>query len=644
MPTNISLKQSKSSLKDEYAILGLLMPYLMMGLGMLLALLVALLIKSSIQISEKIFSGSVNENQWSCTFFIVLSTGILGFLAWKFYGQRKALYIKEHATITTVVGHIWVLFALWSNPGDILWSPWVTTFWFFGCIIIGLSWSMRRWAHFHAGEHVAPDRGSSLGSLEEIGLGKSFFDGKGTDEGPYKRVKLKLAVGKTVEDAKKARARLAGLLKMSQNRVQILETDDMREDEVDVLILKEEPFKTWVDWAGPQYVGECITMPITYATWENGQRPQIYLAGREGESSQHWLTVGMSDTGKSKTWQAIYGTALSRVQVSLVFIDPVKGLQTAGPLLPGITLFADSLHKGTAVLNGIERAVEARNDHLASQGLSHWVPGCGLNFLIVHVEEASRFNKVNKLIELTEAARSAGIALVLSLQRATADRMKTSVRYNLGGVICHGVRGKRDSEWALSEYTREAGAAPHKWQSRFPGRHYIEADNLDVRNFAMAAQTDRLDMELLRQAVLDGAEIRTPLDDITANALGDVYFKYRREVDTGTTKWQRTLYPNLSQSELPESDTEEIPVVVEITEKKLTNAEKTEQRLEHEAMVWDLLMDMGQNNKTEYQLPELTSQVHFRSATWVSNLLRSWYASGRLPKHPKHGWHYAPNR
>lgn len=638
MPANISLKQSKSSLKDEYAILGLLIPYLMMGLGMLLALLVAFIIRSFTWLHVKYFSGDFTADMWTNVFFLILSGIVLSFLAWKFYGQRKALYIKEQATITVGLGHLWMLAAVLTNKASFMWSAWVWSFWFFGCIILGLSWSLRRWAHFHAGEAVAADRN---GGLDAIGLGTSFFEGKGKDEGPYKRLKMKLAVGKTVEDAMKAKVRLAGLLGLSQNRVQIIPTDDLREDEVDVFILKEEPFKTEVHWAGPQFVGECITLPITYATWENGQRPELYLAGKDGESSQHWLTIGMPGTGKSKTWQAIYGTALSRTQVSLIYIDPVKGLQTAGPLLPGIELFCETVVKGTSALNGVERAIEARNDHLAVQGLSHWVPDCGLNFLIVHIEEAARFNKVNKLLEITEAARSAGVMLVLSQQRATADRMKTSIRFNLGGVLAHGVRGRRDTEWALSEATREAGAAPHRWQNRYRGRHYIESDNLDSRNFAMAAQTDFIDMELLKQAVIDGADVRTPLDEITANALGEVYTKYRREVDNGTTKWQRTLSPISSESDLEEiltEPTEELPVV----KKNLTTAEKTAQRLEHERMVWDLLMDMKRAGVTEYSLPELTQQVNFKSATWVSNLLRAWYTKGKIPKHEDHGKHYVP--
>lgn len=647
MNANIALNQKKSSLRNEFVILGIFLPYIAMTIGMILAFILATLLRLGVTLNGYM-GGSLLTATWWVTAAVVVSAVVLCFLSWQFFGQRKGLYMKEHATVTVFLGHVWMLFAVWDDVGDVIFGLVPCYLWLMGNVVIGLSWCLRRWANFSNGEHVAEDKKGI--NLEEIGLGGSYFAGKGKEENGIRKLRLRLSPGKTIEDAKKARAKIAGLVQLPQTRVHIQELEDGRENEVDVLILNEDPFKEVHKWEGPEFPGESIAEPITYATYEDGTRPELYLAGKDGESSQHFLVMGMSGSGKSKTWQVIYGSVLTRTQVSVVFGDPSKGLQTGGPLAHGLDWFADTHAKCLDMIDGVERAILARNNYLSEKGYSHWEVDCGLNFLIFHLEEAAKFSKINKLVDLVEAARSAGILIVYSLQRATSDRMKTSTRYNIGASMCHGVYSKRDAELGLSEYTREAGAIPHRFKDRFKGRHYMEADNIDTRRFGMSLQTDWLDkdMRLLREAIMEGSAYRTPLDDVTAAAFGDKYFKYRREVELQSTRWQQALYgmEPITLSQLP-SDTQELPAVsAAVVEtplpKKKSRAEMAEEKIEHENAVWNILLEMRSEGIEEYELDTLVTKVTFRSKAWVSNLLRAWYDDGRLTKHPKHGWHYTP--
>ncbi len=647
MNANIALNQKKSSLRNEYVILGIFLPYIAMTVGMVLAFLFAFLIKGIV--AAHVYFGGADPFVASCwtTGAVAISAGVLGFLSWKFFGQRKAMYIKEHTLITVLLAHAWILMYIWSDPGELLPGSWVFYTALFGNVVVGLTWCLRRWANFSHGEHTAEDKKSI--NLEEIGLGNSFFAGKAKEENGIKKLRLKLSPGKTIEDAKKARARIAGLVDLPQTRVHIQELEDGRESEVDVLILSEDPFQEVKKWEGPDFPGETIAEPVTYATYEDGTRPELYLAGKDGESSQHFLVMGMSGSGKSKTWQVIYGSVLTRSQVSVIFGDPSKGLQTGGPLAHGLEWFADTHAKCLDMIDAVERAILARNNYLSEKGYSHWEVDCGLNFLIFHLEEAAKFSKINKLVDLVEAARSAGILIVYSLQRATSDRMKTSTRYNIGASMCHGVYSKRDAELGLSEYTREAGAIPHRFKDRYKGRHYMEADNIDTRRFGMSLQTDWLDkdMRLLREAIMEGAAYRTPLDEVTAEAFGDKYFKYRREVELQSTRWQQALYgmEPITLTQLS-GDTQELPVIVPAVEtpipKKKSRAEQAEEKIAHEEAVWNILLEMRTEGIEEYELPQLVNKVTFRSKAWVSNLLRAWYDDGKITKHPKHGWHYTP--
>jgi len=434
--------------------------------------------------------------------------------------------------------------------------------------------------------------------------------------------------------------------------VHVSETLKGVEGEVEITVIHNDPFEFKRHWVAPSSPGESIVLPIDFAVYDTEQVGHIYIAGKNGASSEHFLTMGMPGTGKSKVWQAIYGTVLSRKEVSVVYGDPAKGMQTGGPLASGLDWFEWTEAGCKSQIKAVMDAIPARTNYLTSRGLSHWQSGCGLNFLIFHIEEAARFAEVADLVVLLEAARSAGIAVVVSLQRASHDRIPTSARYNLGGNLCFGVKGKRDAEFGLSEYARESGATPHIWQNRFPGRFYLESTGIDQRLAGHPLQAYWVDDKLLETTVDEAASIRTPMDEITATALGPRYAAYRNEVAAGTTDWQNMRNNRGFRDTTPTQgytfEDTDVPWDTSVTEEDskvrarvvpnnnlMTDPEDTARA---NAEFMSLLIDWHSHGKHTFSNKEVSAVFKSRSPGWISKKLNTMKNAGQVEKTPEGLW------
>lgn len=624
--------------KDEWTFFGTLLPYLAMVMGSFLTLMLGLATRAGIMIQHNASGTDFTDASKGVTWVIIISCLILSAISWRLFSQRRAQFIAFHATVTVILVHLWLIMAVWEDKGD--WVFGAPTFYafFYGSIVVALSWCIRRWAL--RDEEFKDDE--SENPFEAAGLGSAKIDGYNTrDVAGGRRFRLKLPIGKTIEDAKNRRIAIAQIAGKPRSLVHVSETESGIEGQVDVLILDDNPFDEKALWSSATLAGQSIAEPIQYATYDTGERPDLYIAGKNGASSQHFLTMGMSGAGKSKAWQVIYGTVLNRREVSVIFGDPAKGMQTGGPLAGGLEWFATTEEECLAQIEGVIRAIPERTDFLTARGYDHWVPGCGLNFLIFHLEEAARFAKVDDLIELIEAARSAGICIVLSLQRATNDRLKTSARYNLGGNMCFGVKMKADAKFGLSEYAIEAGAEPHMWQDKKPGYHYLEAHGIDSNMVGHPLVTDWINISKLEKEVDKGAPIRTALDNVTASALGPVYDAYRRKVSEGLTNWQalrRNRGFDNDTMELGKTVQEELPFNVESNQSDNgdsqarvplgfnTPVEETQAYRQH---VRDIIVSFKDNGKQSFTLKEIKlAGFTGRGDSWLSKNLASLVKEG----------------
>lgn len=631
--------------KDEWTFFGTLLPYVAMVVGSILTLLLGVVTRIGIMLQHTYGDADISSASKLLTWITVISCLILSTIAWKLFSQRRGQFIAPHATVTVIAVHLWLILAIWQDSGEWLFGAPTLYAFFYGAIIVAVSWCIRRWA-LRDEESFSEEPENPF---EAAGLGEARIDKRNSKEvaGGHK-FRLRLPIGKTIEDAKNKRTALAQIAGKPRTLVHVSETPNAVEGQVDITILKEDPFKQPFWWQGPEHPGESIVLPISYATYDTGERPSLYIAGKNGASSQHFLTMGMSGAGKSKAWQVIYGSVLARKEVSVIFGDPAKGMQTGGPLASGLEWFATTYDECLEQIQAVIRSIPARTDYLTSRGLDHWQSGCGLNFVIFHLEEAARFAEVDELVEMIEAARSAGICIVISLQKATNDRLKTSARYNLGGNMCFGVKMKSDARFGLSEYAIEAGAMPHIWQDKKPGYHYLEAHGLDATMAGHSLRSDWIDIADLERQVDGASHVRTPLDSTTTDALGLPYAQYRAKVTEGSTNWQQ-----LRRNRGFEVDTKdwEVGTPAKLTGEQLsiidaipaedtatarfgfnTPLEETEAHRQH---LKDIISAFKENGKESFT-PSDIWQAGFqgRSKGWVSQNLSKMVKAGDITKDP----------
>jgi hypothetical protein len=544
------------------------------------------------------------------------------FLAIRLYGVREIAnneaLLKNQAKYSGLAIAGWYVLAMWDNFGG--WMFGVATLVFFAVVAlgVGIGWFIR----YNSDKRKNESKPQQVNPYGEIGLGSTTHVMSSTPIEGGKNYKLKLALGTLPEDVVKAKGKLAQLF--STNPSNIVLTPDAKDfTVVDMDIYERNMLDVRIDWNGPTLPGTSIANPIEYGRYATGIRPQLFLAGKDGESSEHYIIAGMSGSGKSKTWQTIYSSVLNRSEVSVIYLDLIKGAQTVEPLASGIELFADNAEDCVSILEVMPRVIKARTDYLTTQGLSHWVSGCGINFLILHVEEAAQIPNSEIMVGLVETARSAGIMIVNSLQRPTNDRMATSARSNFGAAMCFGVKYEADAKFTIPDAVK-SGANPHVFQNKAKGRHYLTGQDILAESENKAVQADWASNDVIRQAVEAGAAYRTPLDNVTASALGTVYTSYRNQVNRGTASWQRIRSTRASLQP------------AQINSEALTQVSKathfTANSDEAKTNLWALLQTMEADGCHAFTASEIIEAFSERGKAWIYKTLKEWAEEGKLTK------------
>lgn len=137
-------------------------------------------------------------------------------------------------------------------------------------------------------------------------------------------------------------------------------------------------------------------------------------------------------------------------------------------------------------------AAEQQNDPKHSCHKDGTACGCaGMPFLVTWMEEAAntlRYLGDSAFTGIAQEARSAGIALVVSLQRPSYDQMSTSTRASLPSVIALGCAAD-DEGFCLPDEVLAAGAHPGAWGNRRPGYCYVVSPGIDEDRYASPGRT-----------------------------------------------------------------------------------------------------------------------------------------------------------
>lgn len=415
---------------------------------------------------------------------LTIGAGAVTGMTWVAAHHRRWLG-RAHATVSAAAAGGWVTAAAITGPG----GPVVGDLWLLGAPALALTWNVR---HVIRGADPDDDTagGDGLRALFDkakaaAGLGNATA--RTTQADAHKVVgRLQLPPGEqTAADVLKRLAHLESAMRLPPGAATVTADTD-RADRAHLTISDPRVMRAPIPWPGPSRPGASIADPLRPGVWQDLDDVAYTLLGH------HLQIMGMSGAGKSigGCWNVL-AEVITRPDVAVFGFDLTKGTQTLGPLRAALHRFETTQAGVKRLFGQLAASVKERTDYLATQGLTKWAPGCGIAYWLVWFEEVPDIVNVldgEKFTAFVKAARSAGIGLVLSLQRSDWSQMPTIVRGQLA-KMCFGVENSGDADFGLTEAQTKAGARPEQWGAKQPGMTYLDAPGMDPARIAMPMRT-----------------------------------------------------------------------------------------------------------------------------------------------------------
>ncbi|WP_069884704.1 plasmid transfer protein TraB [Streptomyces luteocolor] len=492
------------------------------------------------------------ESPWAGVGLTLASVALTGG-TW-LMGKNTTQQRRLHSAITVAAGSAWVTAACLSGPTA---GP-IDDLYLMGGPVLALSWNIRMVLR-HTPDATAA--GGDKGLLEKIGLARAQI---GAAKVETNRVTAPVALDagtQTNDDMAKALGNLASALDLPTSAVRYTPDPDSNR-RGDLVIVPEDMLSEVVEWQGPSNLGGSIADPLVIGRYDDGSVLVMWLPGdpESGRNSTHGLIAGGTGSGKGDAALNLLTEILSRRDVIVWFSDP-KAFQDFAPLRPGLDWGVEGGSGTEVMVAAVEAVIPARTRWLGAHGYRQWVPaaaerqndpehscradgtacGCaGMPFLVTWFEEAA--NTLRNLGDdtftgIAQEARSAGVSLIVSLQRPSYDQMSTSTRASLPSVIALGCDA-RDEGFSLPDEVLAQGAHPGAWGNRRPGYCYVVSPGIPEDRYASPGRTWRFTgravpvMELLATwAQRNGAAA----DPVTAGAASGVAGNaYTGRTDSGT--------------------------------------------------------------------------------------------------------------
>jgi hypothetical protein len=454
--------------------------------------------------------------------FITLSGVALSALTWR-YALPRGPVTQWHAAMT-VAAHTATLVGL------VIFGVYWSSFWLvLGVgVVFALSWNIRRFEAIRGEGNDAHNKDV----LAELGLTVKKTQVV-TNTKDRKEVKLKLGDGQTVETVQKQLGALgshAGALRKGTRAV-----PGEYEGEVTLSMSFRDVLKETLIYQGPTHPGGSIADGILIGLYEDAKPVWIYPAGNyeKNIAPGHTAEGGMPRSGKGATAHVSIAELSTRRDCFICLSDTRKGRQFLDPVEPAIGWYMDTENGVRAQLKAYERAMVARNKGLGDHGYNSWTPKAfddprlRMPAIVCWMEEAAAVldDNARLIVELGEAMLSAGMFLVCSAQRWSADRVPTSFRTSIGNVLVFGQGDSESGPMLLSAATLEAGPDPFEWKTRFPGRMLVEGNGIEPDRFPVPAKGYFAENAQLKDVTSKWAPRMAPLDPITEKAFGEPYAK-----------------------------------------------------------------------------------------------------------------------
>lgn len=441
---------------------------------------------------------------------------------WVWFANRHVPKEPEHIRILILAGialcGVYVIVSGILSP----WQPVLLSLWGGVGFTVCVAWGIRRMVNANT-EGVAQPEGNAAKLLEvlgkaKLGLPQVTQEGQVVVEGEIDRGSMDreefVHITRAIEQITGMRERAGTVVKNPKDSGRVT----LRFSPVDLL---DGP----VLWPGPLMAGQSAAAGVYVGMYDNMQRVHVHIASTAERVLVHWLVMGMPGAGKSQGVRMMVADLLTRKDVTVWAHDHDKGLQTLGPLLKGkgIDWVTMDKNRGKVMFAAAKRVVEKRARWLGREGYDQWEEGCGLNLLVVWVEEAAELGDLKVFFDLARLARSVGVVLILSMQRASHTVIKTDTRAMIAGNWCFGVESAQDTKFGLPEKVIDDGAAPEEFRADNPGYSYLAAPGIDREKQATKLKSYFATAEQLTAAVELGGAFRQPLDAVSVEAAGIDY-------------------------------------------------------------------------------------------------------------------------
>lgn len=446
--------------------------------------------------------------------------------------SKRSKRLRGHATATVAATCGYITAGTVAGPLE----GGVGTLYAIGGAALALSWNVR----YALRNSVESEAGDGDGLLGQIGMAKSHVITSKVD-GSRVEATLQLPAGEmTPDDAQKKAALIAGAAHVPATAVRIAPNPDDH-SQVTLSLVAQDVLKSSSPWPGPSAPGGSIGKAIVLGVAEDGLPLEFYLPGDPDPSAPrnlaHTIWSGMNGSGKSEGFTVLALEVLTRSDVLLWLADAAKGAQTLGEIEDGADWIASGPDEVQALLEALPHVIRARADKLGRLGYKQWTPQAyakdRIPMIVLHLEEAAdgSISDSPDVKTIAQQARSAGILLSLSLQRASHTNLSTDVRAELGQVIMFGCQKPGDS-FVLDDEVVAAGAAPWAWKNTKPGYCYVQSPSIDRDRWAMPNRTFYLNPAPeyragLKELVARYRGVRAVADDTTARAAGEAYAAYR---------------------------------------------------------------------------------------------------------------------
>lgn len=468
-------------------------------------------------------------------------------------GKSTSQQRRLHSAVTVAAGSAWLTGACLAGP----FTGALDDLYLIGAPVLALSWNVRMMLRTSDPAGGSADKGL----LERVGLARAQIGAVKVEPNRVTAPLLLDAGTQTNDDVTRALPAIASALDVPRTAVRY-QPDPDSERRGELVIVPRDMLADTVRWEenGPAFPGGSITDPLVLGVYDDGSPLALWLPGDKGQgrNATHLLIAGMTGSGKGDGALNLMTEILTRTDVVVWLSDP-KGFQDFRPLLPAYDWAVEGGADTEIMVEAVKAVIPARTGWLGAHRYRQWEAaaakkqtdvkhscradgtacGCaGLPFHVVWLEEAGvslgllgddAFNSIANL------ARSAGMALVVSLQRPSHDQMATTTRDALGGRLCFGVPNATAAGFMLPDTVLDAGAAPERWSNRRPGYCYVIAPGIPEQRYAAPGRTRWFTdtsvslMETVAQwFARNGAGVDPVTEKAAATVAGRVYTERRR--------------------------------------------------------------------------------------------------------------------